>query len=217
MGGAALVPRVAENGAVLLSPLFAGRGRVRGLGDWPLGSRLSRRQMITMVCSKRPGSFSSVATHPRPSPDLSPQRGGERGSDLPNCQRRAELEPLRVGGLTGAHRRATKRRENFPGCRSLKSRETGKSLPRPLRPAQAGPMLLPSGSVGRPQAAHRRRAQRVTSARSSSSAPLTNSRPSGFLPDVSRRHPAEESGVASAIPAPKAQPPRKRSGQWTVG
>ena len=46
---------------------------------------------------------------------------------------------------------------------------------------------------------------------------LTNSRPSGFLPYVSRRHPAEESGVASAIPAPKAQPPRKRSGQWTVG
>ena len=95
MGKPALVPRVAENGAVLLSPLFAGRGRVRGLGDWPLGLRLSQRQMITMVCSERPGSFSSAATHPRPSPDLSPQRGGERGFPQLSTTRR-------LGALTSA-------------------------------------------------------------------------------------------------------------------
>ena len=40
-----------------------------------------------------------------------------------------------------AGRRATERRENFPSCRSLKSRETRKSLPRPLRPAPPRPML----------------------------------------------------------------------------
>ena len=105
MGKPALVPRVAENGAVLLSPLFAGRGRVRGLGDWPLGLRLSQRQMITMVCSERPGSFSSAATHPRPSPDLSPQRGGERGSPQLSTTRRtnndmsAELSITRQGDV----------------------------------------------------------------------------------------------------------------------
>ena len=77
-----LVACVAENGAVLLSPLFAGRGWVRGLGVWPLRFRLFQTYRITRTYSGAAHGFNGAATHPRPSPDLSPQEAG-RG-DFPS-------------------------------------------------------------------------------------------------------------------------------------
>ena len=124
----------------------------------PLISRETGKEFRSTVrfVDSRPGmraesaaatSAARIPVHPdaarRRQDRLRPSRRGGMGEPA--------LGALRVGGVTGARRRATERRENFPTCRPLKSRETRKSLPCPLRPAPPRPMLLPGGSVGRPQ------------------------------------------------------------------
>ena len=90
-------PRWAGRGArgagLPLSPPFAGRGRVRGLGDWPQASHYPQYQ--------RSGRFGRpAASHPRPSPGLSPLTRGEgrggasRPLDLQRLQQGPEM--LRV-------------------------------------------------------------------------------------------------------------------------
>ena len=127
---------------------------MRGLGDWPLGSRLSQRQMITMVCSERPGSFSSAATHPRPSPDLSPQRGGERGSPQLSTTRRTRRSPRRR-----RHRRPSTRNgaaRKFAYLQVIEKSRNQKILasPSPTGAARAdaacpaGPWAVPQPRIG---------------------------------------------------------------------
>ena len=190
---------------------------MRGLGDWPLGSRFSQSQMITMVCSERPGSFRSAATHPRPSPGLSRKEAG-RG-DLPNCQRRAELErsPRRRRHRPSSTRNGAARKFS---CLQVIEKSRNQKILAPPSPTGAAQADAPARRVRGPSPgrASAVRAARVTLGPLVVLPPRIDKFPPFGLPaHVSRRHPAEKSGVASAIPAPKAQPPRKRSGQWTVG
>ena len=139
MGKPALVPRVAENGAVLLSPLFAGRGRVRGLGDWPLGSRLSQRQMKFAANGLAVSAVWLLTRAPHPT---SPRKEAGRG-DLPNCQRRAELErsPRRQ-----RHRRRSTRSgaaRKFSCLQVIEKSRNQKILAPPSPAGAARPMLLP--------------------------------------------------------------------------
>ena len=55
---------------------------MRGLGVWPLRFRLFQTYRITRTYSGAARGFNGAATHPRPSPDLSPQEAG-RG-DFPS-------------------------------------------------------------------------------------------------------------------------------------
>ena len=59
--------------------LFAGRGRVRGLGEWPRLFNYAPILQTTMCFGRTVVRFKQSGYSPGPSPRLSPQRGGVRG------------------------------------------------------------------------------------------------------------------------------------------
>ena len=75
----ALVARVVENGVSFPSPRsFAGRGRVRGSGDWPLLFNYALNPWITMSSGRLVTNFSSLANRQAPHP-ASPRKEAGRG------------------------------------------------------------------------------------------------------------------------------------------
>src|SRR5271168_2137802 len=74
-----LVARVVENGDPCPSPrLFAGRGWVRGRGNWPRGGDWVQDVKSKRICGRRGAWLQRRGYSPRPLTQPLPARGGER-------------------------------------------------------------------------------------------------------------------------------------------